>query len=448
MAPREDRHDDRPRARADVDGRSGRRGAALDLARSLRAGSSSRCSAAGTSTVPVLRHGPRRRRRLRAQPHAGRLRDQRQRQGPDRSRSSRWRPSRCRRCSCSTAARACGRCWIPCSKAPTASFSACCPGDRTAIASFADRFQMRPAVHVGSRRAARTPAAISSTSARASRRSCGTRSTRACSRSRREPNRRVIVLLSDGKNWVTRRSRRCRGPGSRAPASPPPPGSRGKPGLPPPLPPSSPGPGSMPGSSAPNYASGARGAAVISSAIARDIMVYTIAMWTMTDEKIPERRSGPDAGSPTRPAAATSSCACRTTSTPPSRRSWRSCTISTCSASRRPHSTGKNTRLEVRVKQSGMRARARRSYIASVDGDLAMTRGKAARQRHKAEGRSVERTIACHPSSREQLASVSRFLTFASAFCLAEQDLQTPSSAAAPMSSRSTRPSSTRTAGS
>ena len=37
-------------------------------------------------------------------------------------------------------------------------------------------------------------------------------------------------------------------------------------------------------------------------------------------------------------------------------------------------------------------------------------------RRHKAEGRSVERTIACPPSSRAQLASVSRFLTFA--FCL------------------------------
>jgi hypothetical protein len=149
------------------------------------------------------------------------------------------------------------------------------------------------------------------------------------------------------------------------PGQPPPPGSRGKPGLPPAPPPSSPVPGYIPGS-APNYNSGARGATIIANAIGRDIMVYTIAMWTMTDEKLPDR-----------PSASMARISDQTGGGFYELRLSDDINATFTQIMAELHQQyllgftpavldGKEHRLEVRVKKSGMRARARRSYIAEA----------------------------------------------------------------------------------
>ncbi len=243
------------------------------------------------------------------------------------------------------------------------------PEDRTAIASFADRFQMRQPFtsdrdqllrHLHDQFNVRT--------------GLETRLWDALDESMhaftKEPNRRVIVLLSDGKNWVNSPQSQMPRPGQPVRPGQPPPGSRGKPGQPPPMPPSSPVPGSVPGSSLPSNISGARGAAIISNAIARDIMVYTIAMWTMTDEKLPDR-----------PSAAMARISDQTGGGFYELRLSDDINSTFTQIMGELHHQyllgftpavldGKEHRLDVRVKTSGMRARARRSYIASVDGEV------------------------------------------------------------------------------
>ena len=244
------------------------------------------------------------------------------------------------------------------------------PEDRTAIASFADRFQMRQPFtsdrdallgHLRDQFNVRVGLETHLWDALDESMHAFTK----------EPNRRVIVLLSDGKNWVNPPQSQMPRPGQPVrPGQPPPPGSRGKPGLPPPLPPSSPGPGSMPGSSTPSYSSGARGTAIISNAIGRDIMVYTIAMWTMTDEKLPDR-----------PNAAMTRISDQTGGGFFELRLSDDIGATFTQIMAELHHQyllgftpaaldGKEHRLDVRVKKSGMRARARRSYIASVDGEI------------------------------------------------------------------------------
>ena len=243
------------------------------------------------------------------------------------------------------------------------------PEDRTAIASFSDRFQMRQPFtsdrdlllgHLKDQFNVRV--------------GLQTHLWDALDESmhafQKEPNRRVIVLLSDGKNWVAPPQSQMPRPGQPVrPGQPPPPGSRGKPGMPAPMPPSSPVPGLGPGSTT-NNNSGARGAAIITSALGRDIMVYTVAMWTTDEQKMPE---GPS-GSMRRISDATGGGFYEL------RLSDDIGATFTQIMAELHHQyllgftpevlDGKEHRLEVRVKKSGMRARARRSYIASADGEL------------------------------------------------------------------------------
>jgi Ca-activated chloride channel family protein len=141
------------------------------------------------------------------------------------------------------------------------------PGDRTAIASFADRFQMRQPftsdrdellTHL------RDPFNVRS--------GLETRLWDALAEGvlavGTEPNRRVLVVLSDGKNWVsgqppaTTRAGQFGRNSSRVPGPAPPP------------------------MATPSSSARAAGA-VAASAMARDVMVYGIGMWT-TPEKLAE----------------------------------------------------------------------------------------------------------------------------------------------------------------
>jgi len=141
------------------------------------------------------------------------------------------------------------------------------PGDRTGIASFADQFQMRQPftsdrdellAHL------RDPFNVRS--------GLETRLWDALAEGvlalGRETNRRVLVVLSDGKNWVSSQPPAETRAGQFG---------RNQPRLPVPM------PAPAPRTAAPS----ARSTAVVSSAVARDVMVYGIGMWT-TYEKIPE----------------------------------------------------------------------------------------------------------------------------------------------------------------
>jgi VWFA-related protein len=242
------------------------------------------------------------------------------------------------------------------------------PEDRTAIASFADRFQMRQPFtsdrdallgHLRDQFNVRVGLETHLWDALDESMHAFTK----------EPNRRVIVLLSDGKNWVNPPQSQMPRPGQPVRPGQPPPGSRGKPGMPPAPPPSSPVPGYVPGST-PNYNSGARGAAIIANAIGRDIMVYTVAMWTTDDQKLPDR-----------PSAAMARISDQTGGGFYELRLSDDINATFTQIMAELHQQyllgftpamldGKEHRLDVRVKKSGMRARARRSYIASVDGEI------------------------------------------------------------------------------
>jgi Ca-activated chloride channel family protein len=241
------------------------------------------------------------------------------------------------------------------------------PEDRTAIASFADRFQMRQPftsnrdvllAHLRDQFNVRVGLETHLWDALDESMHAFTK----------EPNRRVIVLLSDGKNWVAPAQSQLPQPGQPTrPGQPTPLGGRAKPGTAPPVP-SSPSPVPMP---TPNYnTSGARGAAIITNAIGRDIMVYTIAMWTMTDEKLPDR-----------PGEAMARISDQTGGGLYQLRLSDDINATFTQIMAELHQQyllgftpavldGKEHRLEVRVKKSGMRVRARRSYIASVDGEV------------------------------------------------------------------------------
>jgi len=142
------------------------------------------------------------------------------------------------------------------------------PGDRTGIASFADQFQMRqPFTSDRDELLAHLRDPFNVRSGLETRLWDGL--AEGILALGRETNRRVLVVLSDGKNWVSSQAP----PETRAGQF----GRSNQPRLPAPAPPP------PPRSAAPS----ARSPAVISSAIARDVMVYGIGMWT-TYEKMPE----------------------------------------------------------------------------------------------------------------------------------------------------------------
>jgi Ca-activated chloride channel homolog len=141
------------------------------------------------------------------------------------------------------------------------------PGDRTGIASFADQFQMRQPFTSDRDellRHLRDPFNVRS--------GMETRLWDALSEGvlavGKEANRRVVVILSDGKNWVSTQAP----PDTRAGQF----GRSSSPRLPVPV--------QQPQRTA---TPSARSGAVASSAFARDVMVYAIGMWT-TNEKMPE----------------------------------------------------------------------------------------------------------------------------------------------------------------
>jgi Ca-activated chloride channel homolog len=218
------------------------------------------------------------------------------------------------------------------------------PGDRTGIASFADQFQMRQPftsdrdellAHL------RDPFNVRS--------GLETRLWDALAEGvlalGRETNRRVLVVLSDGKNWVSSQPPAETRAGQFG---------RNQPRLPVPMP-------APPSRSA---APSARSPAVVSSAVARDVMVYGIGMWT-TYEKMPE---APDR-TLARLAENTGggyvelklSDDINATFTQIATELHQQYLLGFVPAAL----DGKVHTIDVRVKQPGMRVRARRSYLAS-----------------------------------------------------------------------------------
>ncbi len=189
------------------------------------------------------------------------------------------------------------------------------PGDRTAVASFADRFQMRQPF-TGDRDALLAHVADQFNL----RLGVETRLWEALAEATlavgREEGRRVIVILSDGKNWTPERQ------------------------------------------------SATRPAEVIGLAIGRDVMIYGIAMWTHWD------------GRPEAPARLLAQVAEETGGGAIELRETDdlNATFTRIAQELRQQYVlgftpavldGKVHRLEVRVKRPGMRARARRSYLAA-----------------------------------------------------------------------------------
>lgn len=223
------------------------------------------------------------------------------------------------------------------------------PGDRTAIASFADRFQMRQPftsdrdallAHLRDEFNVRTGFETRLWDGLAE----GVLAVG------REANRRVVVVLSDGKNWVA---------GQSAPTVVRP-GPTGRFGQPSPLPP--------PGQSR-TITSGGRGTTVAALAIERDVMVYAIGMWTVEDRTAepPDpalARLADDTGGgfyELRLADDINSTFTRI-STELRQQYLLGFTPATLD--------GKVHNLEVRVKKPGLRTRARRSYVASADPEV------------------------------------------------------------------------------
>jgi Ca-activated chloride channel family protein len=148
------------------------------------------------------------------------------------------------------------------------------PDDRTAIASFADRFQMRQPFtsdrdellrHLKDPFNVRTGLETHLWEGLQE----------AVLAVRKEKNRRVIVVLSDGKNWI---AGAASSPPSMTPrVMPGPSGRRGQ-------------PQSVP-MTVPSAAGGTQAVNVTAHAMDDDVMVYAIAMWTFTDkqEEKPDR---------------------------------------------------------------------------------------------------------------------------------------------------------------
>jgi Ca-activated chloride channel family protein len=201
------------------------------------------------------------------------------------------------------------------------------PSDRTAVASFADRFQMRQPF------TSDRDALLRHLEDEANIRMAGeTRLWDGLSESvlalSRESNRRVVVVLSDGKNWV------------------------------------SPGPGQGILPTQPRLSGGTAARDVLLLALDHDVLIYSIAVWTRTEDRLPDRPDGTfvdlarDTGGSfieLRESDDTNSL------------------MSQVAAELRQQYVigfvpavldGKTHKLDVRVKRPGIELRARRSYVA------------------------------------------------------------------------------------
>ena len=218
------------------------------------------------------------------------------------------------------------------------------PTDRTGIASFADEFQMRQPFTSDRDellRHLRDPFNVRS--------GMETRLWDALAEGvlavGRETNRRVLVVLSDGKNWVSTQAPADTRAGQF--------GRSSSPRLPVPV--------QQPQRTAtPSQRSGA----VVSSAVARDVMVYAIGMWT-TNEKMPEA-----------PDRALAKLADDTGGGYFELRLSDDINATFTRIATELHQQyllgfvpakldGKTHTIDVRVKRPGMRVRARRTYLAS-----------------------------------------------------------------------------------
>jgi Ca-activated chloride channel family protein len=212
------------------------------------------------------------------------------------------------------------------------------PADRTAIASFSDRFQWRQPFTSNRDELLNHLADEFNI-----RMGIETRLWEALLESvlvvGREPGRRVVVVLSDGKNWV------AGGTGARR------------------LGPPGPGPGRPQPTYAPSGASSVSPSSVLTSTIGRDTMVYAVAIWTREDN------------AQSAPSSAVMRVAEDTGGGFVELRESDDINAVFTEIARELHQQyvigftpqtldGKTHKLEVRVRRPGMIVRARRSYVA------------------------------------------------------------------------------------
>jgi len=223
------------------------------------------------------------------------------------------------------------------------------PGDRTAIASFADRFQMRQPFTSDRDellRHLRDPFNI--------RTGLETHLWEGLQESilavRREENRRVIVVLTDGKNWI---QGAVVSPPSMTPRTLP--GSSGRPGQ----------SGSVP-ITVPSAPGQTQPVNVVARAMDDDVMVYAVLMWTYTDKRQEEpdkhlARLAEETGGGYYELRVDDDV--NATFTQIATELHQQYLLGFTPAAL----DGKTHKLDVKVKRPGMLVRARRSYLASAE---------------------------------------------------------------------------------